>query len=456
MPSPEVRHAVRDLLLQSPAYTKLPAATQQSLAHDMTRVADYLAKPGGIPGNQLPSVRTFAPNARPAGARALEDDDPSRSNYAADVKEVDKVGGSFRADAAREGAEVAGMILEKVKFVDFCSGLIEGVFHAIVKANIEQMEATAKLIASVAQSINDFRDQNVSDNQGRDNLVDKFPDLFQLGSSNDAFGGDIGGDFESPGSSGGNQPRVQLKDGVDEDQALSRVNSGLPMSDGPLKSLDLGDDENENKLVQASRTQLATSRQQLLATTILMGISRIVVTDGKLQAKIVYDFVARDNSKKQRSAVAADYARDRYGNVQRTYSGEGTWDAKYEGGETKGNEDSDDYERKDATYYTKGSYKYSQQPILTAMSSASQTSESALQTRATLSGVMDINFKSDYFPLEKMADSFQIGQIQNAAKPGRGAGAAAGGTAAAGTPQTTGTPAQPAAGATPAATQPAK
>jgi len=74
-----------------------------------------------------------------------------------------------------------------------------------------------------------------------------------------------------------------------------------------------------------------------------------------------------------------------------------------------------------------------------------------------LSGVVDINFKSDYLPLEKMADSFQIGMIQNASKPGRGAGAAAGGKGTAGgAAPAAGAPASPppAAGSGTAAAQP--
>lgn len=192
-----------------------------------------------------------------------------------------------------------------------------------------------------------------------------------------------------------------------------------------MKSLDLADEENEQKIVQAARTQLATSRQQLLATMVLMGINRIVVTDGKIQAKILYDFQARDNMRRQRSATAFDYARDTEGNVQKKESLQGTSESRWDGAETKGKADTEGYENRDANYYSKGTYKYSQQPIMTAMSAASETSEAALQTRASLAGNVDINFKSDYFPLEKMADSFQIAQIQNASKPGTGRPAAA-------------------------------
>jgi hypothetical protein len=424
-----VRHAVKDLLLQSKSFAQLPASTRQQIAQDMTLIGDYLAAPEGIPGNRLP-----APVQGVVGA--LDTTDPSASTYSRDSAQVNKIGqAKFEAQAAKQGAEVAGLLLQKVDFPRFCASLIEGVFHAIVHSSIEQMEAYGKLVSSVAQSLSQFRDTNVSDNQGRDHMVDQFPDLFQIGTADDG--------------SGSNSPRLQLRDGVDEDAALARVNERLPMEGGRLTSLDMTDDETEQKVILAARNQLAASRQQLLATMVMMGINRIVVTDGKIQAKILYDFQARDNRRMQRSAVAYDYARDQSGNVQRTTSGEGTSEVNQEGGEYSSSRDQSgatQNDRRDGSYYAKGTYKYAEQPILTAMSTASETSDAALQTKASLAGVVDINFKSDYFPLEKMADSFQISQLQSAAQPGRGvAGAGAAGRPAA-PGSAPGTAAPPAAG----------
>jgi hypothetical protein len=429
----EARQAVKNLLMRSSAFAKLPARTQQKIAQDTAEIAGYLVKPEGFDGSKLPT------------ASALADADPNQThaNYQENLKQVNAVGSGFKAQAAREGAQVAGVLLKQVNFPTFVSSLIEGVFHAIVQSSIEQMEAYGKLVASVAQTLNQFRDENVSDNQGRDHLVDQFPDLFQMGTSD-------GDDFAGPGSG---QPRVQLKDGVDEDEALQKVNNRLPT---PVKSMDLSDPDNENELVQSARTQLATSRQQLLATMVLMGINRIVVTDGKIQAKIMYDFQARDNAKTQRSATAMDYATDSSGNVQKTSGSEGQFETSQGGGETSTGSDGTE-DRKTGDFYTKGQYKYTEQPIITAVSTATEASESSLQTKAQLSGVVDINFKSDYLPLEKMADSFQIGMIQNASKPGRGAGAAAGGKGTAGgAAPAAGAPASPppAAGSGTAAAQP--
>jgi hypothetical protein len=411
---------VRDLLLRSEAFRKLPTETQQQIAHHTAQIADYLAQPEGFDGRQL------------ATARALDD---GSSQFQQDQQAVQAIGGNFQAAGALAGAQVAGVFLQKVNFPRFVASLIEGVFHAIVHASIEQMTAYAGMVQNISKTLNQFRDENVSQSEGQNQLVQQFPDLFQMGTSDDPFG------------SGGQT--LQLKDGVDEGSALQRVNSSLPMDGAPLSSLDMSDSATQQKLTDAARTQLATSRQQLLATLVLMGINRIVVTDGKIQAKIVYDFQASDKRALQRQAIARDYARDQSGNVQKLASsqyqtesgrsgsdqgdGSGGSDQSDGGGDASDDADS----RRDGSYYTKGLYQYAEQPIITAQSSAAETSEAALQTRATLSGLVDVNFKSDYFPLEKMADSFQIGMIQNAAKPGRGAAAAAGAGAAAQPPAAT-------------------
>ncbi|HJQ33701.1 MAG TPA: hypothetical protein VJ866_16075, partial [Pyrinomonadaceae bacterium] len=401
-PSPEVREQVRAMLLGSDAFRQLPAAKQQEIARHTVEIADYLTKPEGIPGHKLPSAQ----------ARQQSADDPyalSMADSTATGKPASKTTsrqrgsnvnqeGVFTAQGAREGAEVAGALLSQVDFPGFVSGLIEGVFHSIVKSSIEQMEAYGKLVADVAKTLNQFRDDNVSVNQGRDHLVDQFPDTFMI-------------DVDT-GEDGVAGPRVRLRDGVDEKQALEKVNS-LPLEGGPVTNLD--DETIEGKLVPAARTQLATSRQQLLATMVLMGINRIVVTDGRISAKVLYDFQARDNFKFQKSATQFDYG-DQY-----TYNYEGESETDYQGGDRsyKRGKDSDDYESRDASYYTKGKYKGSSTPVLKLASATQQSSDASLTTKASLAGQVEVNFKSDYLPLEKMADSFQIGRIQDAAKPGQ-------------------------------------
>jgi hypothetical protein len=361
----EARRAVASMLSQSESFRMLDQETREKVAGDTARIAAVLAEP------EAQAQQTAAAMAGPAP-------------------------GQFVAQGAQQGAQVAGAFLAAVNFPNFVSSLVEGVFHAIVHSSIEQMKAYGELVANVAKSLNEFRDENVSENQGRDHLVQQFPDAFRI--------------EVDTADDGTRQPRVRVRDGVDEQTALNRINGSMPL-DKPLTSLD--DDTAEGQLVPAARTQLATSRQQLLATMVLMGINRIVVKDGKIQAKVLYDFQARDNFHFQNSATRFDYG-DQY-----KYAGTGESESKYDGGETSGKEGTESYDKRDANWYSKGKYSYQAEPVLKLVSATQQTADASLTTKASLAGNVDINFASDFLPLEKMADSFQIANIQNASQPRR-------------------------------------
>ena len=55
--------------------------------------------------------------------------------------------------------------------------------------------------------------------------------------------------------------------------------------------------------------------------------------------------------------------------------------------------------------------------IATVQSSLDETSESQAQVKAQLTGEVRVNFKSDYLPLEKMANPAMIAAIQGNATP---------------------------------------
>jgi len=385
------RTAVRGLLERTPAYQSLDPERRRELAHNLVQIGSYLAEPDGVrvpPARLSPGVRALA-GEPDAGAEE----------------------GQFTAQAAREGAAAAGALLQAVNFPEFVAGLIDGVFHSIVQSSMQQMEAYAKLVADVAKSLNQFRDENVTQNQGRDHLVEQFPDLFALNMDTGDWG-NFGGDTDA-GSQSPAGPRVTLREGVDERAAINRLNDALPLEQ-PLTRID--DDLVEAVLVPAARTQVASGRQQLLATMVMLGINRIVVTDGKISAKVMYDFQARDNMQFRKSAQQFDYDR----NLRNT-----THEGAYEGssqsstrGYTRSAEGAIDTGGRDASYYSKGTYKTTSQPVL-KLASASQTSVDAnLTTKASLAGMVEVNFKSDYLPLEKMANPESIAAIQMNAQPG--------------------------------------
>ena len=389
------RKAVRTLLESARSFGELAPTTREELANGLVRIGSYLAEPDGVrlkPGQQSPQVRALAGESAARLTAGGSNTDPE---------------GKFTAQGAREGAAVAGALLEAVNFPEFCAGLINGVFHSIVQSSIEQMEAYARLVADVSKSLNQFRDDNTTQNQGRDHLIEQFPDVFQLNVDTGAFGAGFGGESAAPPG-----PRVTVRDGVDERTALARINGSLPL-DKPVERLD--DELAEAVLVPAARTQLATSRQQLLATMVMLGINRIVVTDGKISAKVMYDFQARDNMQFRKSAQKFDYG-DQYATT-----GSGDYESSTQGGERSSSYSKDaGYQsaNRDGSYYSKGTYKTTSQPVL-KMASASQTSvDASLQTKASLAGTMEVNFKSDYLPLEKMANPESIAAIQMNAQPG--------------------------------------
>lgn len=389
------RHEVRNLLQKSPAFNALPEDKRRQLAHDMVQIGAYLAEPDGVRlKQQSPQVRALAGET---GSSTSSSTAPNPQPF---------------GTAAKAGVDNAIAMIQGVNFPGFVSGLIQGVFHSIVQSSIEQMEAYGKLVADVSKSLNQFRDDNTTDNQGRDHLVEQFPDIFQL-----SFGGDDA--FSSFGSFGGdssaaNQPKVTVRDDVDEKAALAKINAAMPL-DKPITSLD--DGLVEALLVPAARTQLATGRQQLLATMVMMGINRIVVTDGKISAKVMFDFTAKDSRKYAFSATQFDHEKDASGNLAVTRSTSGEYERNREGGTYSKSSDGTE-DRKNGSYYAKGSYQYAEQPVVKLQSTQQLMDDSNLSTKASLAGSVEVNFKSDYLPLEKMATPENIAAIQMNAQPG--------------------------------------
>lgn len=404
-PNIHVRRKVQELLEKSDAFQSLDGSERQTFANNMAKVADFLASPMGVPGNTIPGGLGIP-------SRALEDDPQpiQEATFKERMKAVNDIGDDpFRADAAREGAEVAGLLLDQVRFDDFVGGLIQNVFQSIVQSSIEQMEQYQELISSVAQSLDSFMDQHVSENQGRDHMVDRFPDLFEIGM--DEWGG-----FDDQPA----QPKLKLRDGVEEDAALRKVNNSITFKNGELKTMDLSDENVEKALVHNARLQLAKQRQQMMASMILLGINRIVVTDGRISAKILYDFRASDRQISRRSATAMDMARDADGNVQTIRSGESEMEVEANSerrGRSYDGDGGSEGGSRNAEFYLKGKHKYQDKPVITASASAMTGSETQIQTKVQLAGNVSVNFKSDYLPLEKMATPGMIAAIQGNSTP---------------------------------------
>lgn len=233
--SQSVRAQMRALLAASPGYGALPAARRKEVADDTVRVAAYLADPHRLLSREFRS---------PLLANLVSSGTAGRTRKAQNAAR-DSAAESLHLLAVRWDALVAA-----VDFPGFVAGLIQGVFGAIVDASIEQMDAYAALISDVAKTVDRFVEDQITDESARDSLADAFPQAVCLG--------------------GGTTRRLTVcaAPGSPALAALERaVGLREPLAD-PRHSADV------KRLVEATRRRLARNRQQLLATMVLMGISR--------------------------------------------------------------------------------------------------------------------------------------------------------------------------------------
>ncbi len=370
-----VRPAVKDMLLGVPAFRQLSAQEQQEIARATVKVASYLANPEG--------AVTQAP-ARPIAA--AQADDPVTATQTRLSKAPGQVGKGFEAGAVTEGVEQFGALVQKVDFPKFVGGLIQNVFQAIVESSIQQMRAYGELVANVAKTVDEFANDNISENNSRDWLAGKYPDALEVKVDSGSSGMAEGADAAPP------QPtaKLQVKEGVSEERlaAISKA-SGV---EKPVT--DLSNEEDEARLVTGARLQMARGRQQLLASMVMMGINRIVVTDGLIQAKVIFDMRASDTAARQARASMTDNKKDASSSsVTASYGG---WMSPINASATS---------------------ESSSEHIATVQSSVDDQSESKAEVKAKLTGEVRVNFKSDYFPMEKMASPQMIAAIQGNSKP---------------------------------------
>jgi hypothetical protein len=358
--SPLVRHRVEDLLSRSESYWQLPADRRQALSDDMVKVAQFIV--GGSSGHSVPRTATLV--GAPQTASTLGGFLGTRRDPAGQTAGSRFAQGGGAVAAKQGTADYTGMIRD-VNFPAFVAGLIDGVFNAIVTSSIKQMDAYAELVKNVAKSVDDFMKDNISENSARDYLANRYPDQLQVDTSGDS-------------------PVLKPKEGAD-DSSLPDFFKDLGLAQ-PVTSLD--QDTAEQVLMPAARQRMAMDRQQLLATMVLMGINRLVVTDGHIQASCTFTLDTTDS-------------------VKRHYDTASQWDS-----------DGSYSEKGQVWYNPNAQYDRSNTAHFTV--STHQSEDSAAQTalHAQLGGKVQVNFKSDVFPLEKMADALQISQIQQNAPAG--------------------------------------
>lgn len=343
-----VRQEVGGILSQSAAWRQLGPDERAKFARDMERVAGYLSSdPGWLDAADPPG------SAGLAQAMAPVEDLKGRL-----ARGPGQVGKEFEAGALKQGVQEFGNLVQTVDFPAFVSGLIQGVFQAIVDASIQQMEAYAELLAATAKTVGQFADDHISEDQAREQVAQRFPSLVRV-------------DRDEDGA------RRLVPAGEDEPDTAA-----LAQFARSAERVDLSSADSERKFITAARLELARQRQKMMALMVMLGINRIVVTNGRINAKVIFDIKASDQAARKARAELDD-------------------------------RDASESARAEAVHFGWGAAgRYAKQAHTTTVRSAvDDTSESSAKMKAQLSGDVRVNFKSDFLPAERMLDALQLEQM---------------------------------------------
>ena len=117
------------MLDDSEVFQSLPVDERKRMARSMVEIGEYLARdPGWLDSEDSPQTGELAEALGPV----------------ADLKKrlasaPGQIGQDFEAGAVRQGVEQFRNLVDAVDFPDFVSGLIQGVFQAIVDASIHPL-----------------------------------------------------------------------------------------------------------------------------------------------------------------------------------------------------------------------------------------------------------------------------------------------------------------------------
>jgi uncharacterized membrane protein YgcG len=367
-----VRAQVAALVSSSAAWHELSPGARKEMRHNLEKISAYTAalvqedfalsdRLGQTP---VLKTRAVVPVEEQALAQAKGPPPPAQEEFA--TRAVDRVAG------------ITKDTINAIAFPKFVADLLKGTFNAVVDASIQQMEAFGTLLANVAKTVDQFMADNITDNQARDWLVATYPQHFYLDTSGGggpgrpgrrSGRGSPGGGGRGSSSSGGARVRVR-KTSDSSSKPNLRADLGL------RSDVELSDDAAEQTLVPAARRRLAKQRHELLSTMVLMGINRIVVTSGRVYAKMGFQIDASDSGEAH-TASQFDYKND-------TIAGGG--------------------------FLGFGVLTHN---TVAYVSSTKKDSSDSINVEADLTGEVDLKFKSETFPLERFADMGVISQIQN-------------------------------------------
>lgn len=332
-----VRGQVRALLLASPSWSAMPDDEQRHVERNLVRVAGYAAEClremcwQSEQLGQTPVLKRRTPPAALARAQA----------------------GELAPRAAAQMGRITEQTLRAIAFPTFVADLIRGTFNAIVQTSIQQLEAFTALLDNVSKTVDQFTADNISDNQARDWLAQRYPDHITI---------EGGQAIARPGN---------------DDKPLPDLRRDLNLPD----AVDVLDETTiEETLIPAARRRLAETRLQILSSLVLMGVNRIVVSGGKIRATMGFHIDTTDRSHEEH-ATDFDFrhaASARFG---------------------------------DSVGFAPWSMSASHS--VSYVTSTRRQDDAEIDVNTDLTGEVELHFKTDHIPLDRFATGSMIGRIQN-------------------------------------------
>ncbi|WP_322027147.1 hypothetical protein [Burkholderia sp. BCC1977] len=259
VPRPDVRHRVRELLSAQQGFGALDPATRRDLASGLARIGSL-------------ALDHDERAARPGTTLAVAQN--AGSEYSGTA--IDRMAGTTRA------------VLNAVSFPRFVTELITGVFKAMNDSNQQQLTAFVDLIRNVAQTTEGFADSNVGIAGARQWLAEHFPTAYEVTGDDEAA--DDADELAGLAPDERRQRQQELQAERDASTRLALRAGATPPAEAALRTaLGLGPGDavtaaDPERLVPLAQQVLARNRQQLLATMVQMGLQRIVIESGRLNA----------------------------------------------------------------------------------------------------------------------------------------------------------------------------
>ena len=350
-----VRRYVQDTLQSADSFAKIPKHEQDQMANRLVKVLDYLTDPLAGHGHLAKTAEAVVAKPHP-GAQISSGAEGRPRGLATAQANPPGFG-----PAAQTAPDVFKRFVDTVDFPKFVSGLIEGVYTSIVRSSIQQMEAYSKLLEAVVKSTPEFAQDHVSPDQARGFLRDKFPRALKVEDGKLAMNADA------------------------EDKDKPDFKAFLDLQE----ELSVDDEDQEQKLMEAAQLKMARQRQQQIGQMVMMGINRIVVTEGEIKASVIFDVTAEDKVHREDERV-----RDNS-------------DVKVDSSHSE-----------DSSFW--GTSSSSQDSVRTQVSTAhtrtAGQSDDKIKAHANLSGSVLVRFKSETFPLERLASSGEMAAAQERSK----------------------------------------